>query len=76
MVPGRTVLSPILPLRATLINDDVPELSAVRRIHPHRNAGSIGGLKEPRIREHIEKIIRELPVDELSAVATRSGRDS
>ena len=39
-----------------MINDDVREMSAVRRIDPDRKAGSIGTLKEPRIRQQIEKI--------------------
>jgi len=62
-----------------MINDDVvkcPLCGGFTHIEQHE---LLGALREPRIREQIEKYIAELlksPVDELNAVgATQSGRD-
>ena len=54
-------------------------MSAVRRIHPHREPRSAGSCENPALREQIERYIAELlksPVEDLASVgATQAGRD-
>ena len=61
-----------------MINDDVAKCPLCGGFTHIDKPGLLAALKEPRIREQIEKYITELlksPVDELSTVgATHSGR--
>ena len=62
-----------------MINDDVVKCPLCGGFTHIERTDLLSALKEPRIREQVEKYIAELlksPVDELSTVgATQSGRD-
>jgi hypothetical protein len=62
-----------------MINDDVVKCPLCGGFTHVEKPHLLAALKEPRIREQVEKYITELlksPVDELSSVsATQSGRD-
>jgi len=65
--------------RVAMINDDVVKCPLCGGFTHIENAELLEALKQPRVREQIEKYIAELlksPVDELSAVgATQARRD-
>ena len=74
------ILVPIfLKSRVAMVNDDVVKCPMCGGFTHIENAQLLEALKQPRIREQIEKYIAELlksPVDELSTVgATQAGRD-
>jgi hypothetical protein len=62
-----------------MINDDVVKCPLCGGFTHVENKELLAALKEPRIREQVEKYLSELlksPVDELNTVgATQSGRD-
>jgi len=62
-----------------MINDDVVKCPLCGGFTHIEKSDLLAALKEPRVREQVEKYIAELlksPVDELSTVsATQSGRD-
>jgi len=68
-----------LKSRVAMINDDVVKCPLCGGFTHIENAELLEALKQPRIREQIEKYVTELlksPVDELSTVgATQAGRD-
>jgi hypothetical protein len=65
--------------RVAMVNDDVVKCPLCGGFAHIERPDLLAALKEPRIREQIEKYIAELlksPVDELSGVgATQAGRD-
>jgi hypothetical protein len=65
--------------RVAMINDDVVKCPLCGGFTHMENKELLAALKEPRLREQVEKYIAELlksPVDELSTVgATQAGRD-
>src|SRR5215470_5170653 len=68
-----------LQARVAMINDDVVKCPLCGGFTHIENAELLEALKQPRIREQIEKYVTELlksPVDELTTVgATQAGRD-
>ena len=68
-----------LTKRAEMINDDVVKCPLCGGFTHVEQANLLAALKEPRVREQMEKYISELlksPVDELAPVgATQKGRD-
>ena len=74
-----TVLCSIPHIEGYPCNDDVVKCPLCGGFTHIEKSDLLAALKEPRIREHVEKYVSELlksPVDELSTVGvTQSGRD-
>jgi hypothetical protein len=68
-----------LSVRVAMINDDVVKCPLCNGFTHVENPDLLAALRNPRLREQVEKYVTELlksPVEELAAVgATQSGRD-